>query len=110
MLMVMIALVLVPIAHFSLLPSTSDFNTLKSHRALKQWLKKQVEPYGIKITDLSSSWSSGLALCAIIHRFRPDLMYVDVDYMHSEVLCIMRGGSNGWGISGSCTSLHCCPT
>lgn len=60
----------------SFLFSTSDFNTLKSHKALRQWLKKQIEPYGMKIVDLSSSWSSGLALCALIHRFRPDLMYV----------------------------------
>ena len=84
MLMVMIASVSVPAcSSLSFLPSTSDFNTLKSHRALKQWLKKQVEPYGIRITDLSSSWSSGLALCAIIHRFRPDLVYVDVKALKS---------------------------
>lgn len=78
MLMVMVASVLVPACSFLLSTYTSDFNTLKSHKSLKQWLKKQIEPYGIKVVDLSSSWSSGLALCALIHRFRPDLMYVDI--------------------------------
>ena len=54
----------------------TDFNTLKNHRELKLWLKKQVKPYGISVIDLSSSWSNGMALCALIHHYRPDLMYV----------------------------------
>ena len=65
----------------------ADFNTLKSHRELKLWLKKQVVPYGIKVVDLSSSWSNGMALCALIHRYRPDLMYVDktVCLLHNKL-------------------------
>ena len=59
----------------------TDFNTLKNHRELKLWLKKQVEPYGIKVIDLSSSWSNGMALCALIHHYRPDLMCVGKLYV-----------------------------
>ena len=45
---------------------------------LLDWLKQQVKGYGIKVTDLTSSWSDGMALCALIHHYQPDLMYVCV--------------------------------
>lgn len=44
---------------------------------LLTWCQKQTEGYrNVTITDLTSSWKSGLALCALIHRFKPQLMYV----------------------------------
>lgn len=52
----------------------AGLHTLRDHRALMKWLHQQVQPYGIEVTNLSSSWSSGMALCALIHRYRPDLM------------------------------------
>ncbi|XP_053318435.1 F-actin-monooxygenase MICAL3 isoform X15 [Spea bombifrons] len=42
------------------------------------WCQKQTEGYsGVNVTDLTISWKSGLALCAIIHRFRPELIDFD---------------------------------
>lgn len=38
------------------------------------WLKKQIALYDITITDVTSSFQNGLALCAIINRYRPDLL------------------------------------
>uniref|UniRef100_A0A8C0ZBT7 F-actin monooxygenase n=1 Tax=Cyanistes caeruleus TaxID=156563 RepID=A0A8C0ZBT7_CYACU len=50
---------------------------------LLTWCQKQTEGYrNVHVTDLSTSWKSGLALCAIIHRFRPDL--IDFDSLNEE--------------------------
>ncbi|XP_064369054.1 F-actin-monooxygenase MICAL2 isoform X2 [Dromaius novaehollandiae] len=50
---------------------------------LLTWCQKQTEGYrNVNVTDLTTSWKSGLALCAIIHRFRPDL--VDFDSLNEE--------------------------
>ncbi|NXI47092.1 MICA2 monooxygenase, partial [Galbula dea] len=50
---------------------------------LLMWCQKQTEGYrNVNVTDLTTSWKSGLALCAIIHRFRPDL--IDFDALNEE--------------------------
>ncbi|XP_072785586.1 F-actin-monooxygenase MICAL2 isoform X3 [Taeniopygia guttata] len=50
---------------------------------LLTWCQKQTEGYrNVNVTDLTTSWKSGLALCAIIHRFRPDL--IDFDALKEE--------------------------
>ncbi|NXS51590.1 MICA2 monooxygenase, partial [Brachypteracias leptosomus] len=50
---------------------------------LLTWCQKQTEGYrNVTVTDLTTSWKSGLALCAIIHRFRPDL--IDFDALNEE--------------------------
>ncbi|XP_043828431.1 F-actin-monooxygenase MICAL2 isoform X1 [Dromiciops gliroides] len=45
---------------------------------LLTWCQKQTEGYQhVDVTDLTTSWKSGLALCALIHRFRPELINFD---------------------------------
>ncbi|XP_063236489.1 F-actin-monooxygenase Mical isoform X2 [Bacillus rossius redtenbacheri] len=42
---------------------------------LLHWLKKQVALYeGVRVDDVEGSFRSGVALCAVIHRYRPDLV------------------------------------
>uniref|UniRef100_UPI0037E8CE56 F-actin-monooxygenase MICAL2 isoform X2 n=1 Tax=Semicossyphus pulcher TaxID=241346 RepID=UPI0037E8CE56 len=50
---------------------------------LLTWCQKQTDGYkNVKITDLTSSWKSGIALCALIHRFKPQL--IDFDSLNEE--------------------------
>ncbi|XP_071574006.1 EH domain-binding protein 1 isoform X4 [Temnothorax nylanderi] len=45
---------------------------------LLEWCKEVTRDYpGVKVTNLTTSWRNGMAFCAIIHNFRPDLMDVD---------------------------------
>ena len=41
---------------------------------LLRWCQIVVQPYGIRIEDFTNSWKDGLAFCAIIHRFRNELI------------------------------------
>uniref|UniRef100_A0A8C4I1H3 F-actin monooxygenase n=1 Tax=Dicentrarchus labrax TaxID=13489 RepID=A0A8C4I1H3_DICLA len=50
---------------------------------LLTWCQKQMDGYrNLIITDLTSSWKSGIALCALIHRFKPQL--IDFDSLNEE--------------------------
>ncbi|XP_026071616.1 F-actin-monooxygenase MICAL2-like [Carassius auratus] len=50
---------------------------------LLTWCQKQTEGYrAVNVTDLTSCWSSGLAFCALIHRFRPQL--IDYDSLNEQ--------------------------
>uniref|UniRef100_A0A3Q2P1S6 F-actin monooxygenase n=1 Tax=Fundulus heteroclitus TaxID=8078 RepID=A0A3Q2P1S6_FUNHE len=50
---------------------------------LLSWCQKQINGYSkVLITDLTTSWRSGIALCALIHRFRPQL--IDFDSLNEE--------------------------
>uniref|UniRef100_A0A3Q1HUA6 F-actin monooxygenase n=1 Tax=Anabas testudineus TaxID=64144 RepID=A0A3Q1HUA6_ANATE len=50
---------------------------------LLTWCQKQTQGYrGVHVTNLTSSWKNGLALCALIHHHRPRL--IDYDSLNEE--------------------------
>ncbi|XP_043280420.1 EH domain-binding protein 1 isoform X2 [Venturia canescens] len=45
---------------------------------LLEWCKEVTQKYpGVKVTNLTTSWRNGMAFCAIIHHFRPDLIEIE---------------------------------
>ncbi|XP_051505140.1 F-actin-monooxygenase mical2b-like isoform X8 [Myxocyprinus asiaticus] len=50
---------------------------------LLTWCQNQTAGYrDVNVTDLTSCWSSGLALCALIHHFRPQ--FIDYDSLNEQ--------------------------
>nr|CAH0106981.1 unnamed protein product [Daphnia galeata] len=44
-------------------------------QALEIWCRQVTAGYnGVKVTNMTSSWKNGLAFCALVHHFRPDLI------------------------------------
>lgn len=42
---------------------------------LLEWCKEVTKDYpGVKVTNLTTSWRNGMAFCAVINHFRPELM------------------------------------
>ncbi|XP_062952408.1 F-actin-monooxygenase MICAL1 isoform X2 [Cynocephalus volans] len=53
-------------------PATGSAGTQEE---LLRWCQEQTAGYpGVHVTDLSSSWADGLALCALVHQLRPGLL------------------------------------
>nr|XP_022330026.1 EH domain-binding protein 1-like isoform X4 [Crassostrea virginica] len=59
-----------------------DMNQMKSPthapdstKSLLDWCKEVTSDYkGVKVTNLTTSWRNGMAFCAIIHHFKPELI------------------------------------
>ena len=51
---------------------------LQGTKALESWCCLVTEGYAnVTIVNMSSSWRNGMAFCAIIHKFRPELINFD---------------------------------
>ena len=67
-----------PTAESETVSGTTDSksaNQSSSPAELLDWCIEITRGYqGIKLTNWTTSWRNGLAFCAIVNRFRPDLM------------------------------------
>ncbi|CDQ89203.1 unnamed protein product [Oncorhynchus mykiss] len=54
-------------------PVAAAPNMKNVKQMLLDWCRAKTEPYeGVEIHNFSSSWSDGIAFCALVHRFFPD--------------------------------------
>ncbi|KAJ6659522.1 hypothetical protein lerEdw1_018757 [Lerista edwardsae] len=59
-------------------PETVCTDSNRAYEELLSWCQASTASYpGIKVADFTNSWKSGLALCALIYHFRPDLLDFD---------------------------------
>ena len=46
--------------------------TMSISNIVLDWVQEMTKDYPIEIKNFSTSWSSGLAFCALMHKFNPD--------------------------------------
>ena len=64
-----------PTAESEAASGTTESKLASSPAELLDWCIQVTRGYqGIKLTNWTTSWRNGLAFCAIINQFRPDLM------------------------------------
>jgi hypothetical protein len=56
---------------------------------LIEWCEEIVDAYAIEVKKDSKAFQNGLAFCAIIHYYRPDLMYVETDEQKNKYVYIL---------------------
>ncbi|XP_010875806.1 smoothelin [Esox lucius] len=60
-----------PAHHCASVVTSPNMKNVK--QMLLDWCRAKTEPYeGVNIQNFSSSWSDGIAFCALVHRFFPD--------------------------------------
>ncbi|XP_043356282.1 F-actin-monooxygenase MICAL1 isoform X5 [Dermochelys coriacea] len=66
--------------------SRDSTDVSRAYEELLSWCQTHTAGYrGVTVTDFMHSWKSGLALCALIHRFRPDLLDFNSLDQHSPI-------------------------
>ncbi|XP_034541154.1 protein-methionine sulfoxide oxidase mical3a isoform X2 [Notolabrus celidotus] len=77
-------------------PKLARNESIARSSKLLNWCQRQTEGYrNVKVTDLTMSWKSGLALCALIHRYRPDL----IDFESLEEQDQMKNNQLGFDVA-----------
>jgi hypothetical protein len=70
--------------------------------ALEIWCRRVCEGYpGVEIKNMGESWRDGLAFCAILHKYRPDL----IDWQECRKGDTFRNCSLAFGIAESCLAI-----
>lgn len=57
------------------LPSSTSNGSNEQDSLLIEWCEETVDAYAIDIKNDSKAFQNALAFCAIVHYYRPDLMY-----------------------------------